>query len=265
VDLIATFTELQHGNATNVLILLEDATLTAQRAQQLKLASLGRLTASIAHEIRNPLGAISHAGQLLAESPSISAADNRLTQIIVENSQRVNSIIDNILQLSRRGQTNILPIDLPPWLNTFVEEFASFHQLPPNAVAIHSHHASVKVAFDPIHLYQVLTNLCENGLRYSQGIPLLELTLNLSEGSQRAYLDVRDHGKGMTGTVRAQIFEPFFTTEAKGNGLGLYLARELCEANQASLHLISYADNGCCFRIHFSPPQLVRFRESNLA
>jgi two-component system sensor histidine kinase PilS (NtrC family) len=108
------------------------------------------------------------------------------------------------------------------------------------------------VYFDQQQLYQVLYNLCENGLRYSQGSPLLELTANINKESNRPYLEVLDHGKGMTEEVKAQIFEPFFTTESKGTGLGLYISREICEANQASLHLVSSAHTGCCFRIYFS-------------
>lgn len=252
VDVIATFTEFNREGTVSVLIMLEDATLTAQRAQQLKLASLGRLTASIAHEIRNPLGAISHAGQLLAESLHISKEEVRLTQIIAEHSQRVNTIIENVLQLSRREQPDTECFNLSVWLQSYVEEFISQHNLTLTDVVPSAIHSSVEVCFDQIQLYQVLSNLCENGLRYSQGTPLLELTIGVSDESNRPYLDVRDHGPGMTEEVKAQIFEPFFTTELKGTGLGLYLAREICEANQASLHLLSNTSMGCCFRIHFS-------------
>jgi two-component system sensor histidine kinase PilS (NtrC family) len=248
VDVIATFTEL----GGNVLIMLEDATLTAQRAQQLKLASLGRLTASIAHEIRNPLGAISHAGQLLAESPHISQEDSRLTQIIADHSQRVNMIIENVLQLSRRSPANAQCFDLQTWLESCLDDFIIQQGLSTSDVVLHSHHHALMVCFDPDQLFQVIYNLCENGLRYSQGTPLLELTIGVSEESSRPYLDVRDHGQGMTEKVKAQIFEPFFTTGAKGTGLGLYLAKEICDANQASLHLWSNSSAGCCFRIYFS-------------
>ncbi len=252
VEVIATFTELNRGGAVSVLIVLEDATLTAKRAAQLKLASLGRLTASIAHEIRNPLGAISHAAQLLAEFPHVSPEDARLTQIIVDNSQRVNSIIENVLQLSRRSPTNTEGFDLNIWLQSYVNEFIIQHSLSTSDVVLHTHHDFLMVYFDPEQLYQVVSNLCENGLRHSQGTPLLELIIGVSEELTRPILDVRDHGQGMTEDVKSLIFEPFFTTESKGTGLGLYLAKEICEANQASLHLFSNASTGCCFRIHFS-------------
>lgn len=252
VDVIASFTELNRGYSVNILIMLEDATVTAQRAQQLKLASLGRLTATIAHEIRNPLSAISHAGQLLAESPGISPQETRLTEIIANHSQRVNTIIENVLQLSRREQANTQGFNLPPWLQSFLEEFINQHNLKPQDIIFKNNYSELMVYFDPNQLYQVLGNLCENGLRYSQKSPLLEITVGISEESKRAYLDVRDYGIGMTKEVTAQIFEPFFTTEIKGTGLGLYLAREICEANQAALHLLTNSNEGCCFRIHFS-------------
>jgi two-component system sensor histidine kinase PilS (NtrC family) len=252
VDVIATFKELKRGDAATVLIMLEDATLTAQRVQQLKLASLGRLTASIAHEIRNPLGAISHAGQLLAESPELSKEDARLTQIIANNSQRVNTIIENVLQLSRRKEADTECFDLQVYLKTYCDDFLMEQNLNKSDVILHTYHTALMVYFDQQQLYQVLYNLCENGLRYSQGSPLLELTASINEESNRPYLEVLDHGKGMTEEVKAQIFEPFFTTESKGTGLGLYITREICEANKASLHLVSSANTGCCFRIYFS-------------
>jgi two-component system sensor histidine kinase PilS (NtrC family) len=251
VDLLASFTKLTRGKSANLLIMLEDATLMTQRAQQLKLASLGRLTASIAHEIRNPLSAISQASQLLAESTLIAPADLRLTQIIANNSRRVNAIIENILQLSRRGPPNNQQLILATWLPTFIADFINQHSLAPADMLL-SVKSAIEINFDPTHLYQILANLCENGLRYSQGSPLLELIMGYSEESNRPYLDVCDHGTGITEEVKAQVFEPFFTTNSTGTGLGLYLAKEICEANQATLHLISNSPTGCCFRITFS-------------
>lgn len=253
VEVLATFTELTRGNVITILIMLEDATITAKRAAQLKLASLGRLTASIAHEIRNPLGAISHAAQLLAEFPHISPDDIRLTQIIVNHSQRVNTIVENVLQLSRREQANTQCFDLPTWLQSYVNEFIIQHSLSTSDIVLHVHENALKACFDPNQLYQVINNLCENGLRYSQDTPLLELTTGVSQELNRPYLDIQDHGLGMTEEIKEQVFEPFFTTEkGKGTGLGLYIAKEICEANQASLSLHSNTSAGCCFRIHFS-------------
>lgn len=254
VEILATFTALKDQEGTlTTLVVLEDATLMTQRAQQLKLASLGRLTASIAHEIRNPLGAISHAGQLLTESViSSNEYHKRLTQIIVDNAQRVNTIIENVLQLSRQKTIDTQCFNLYAWLVAFTEEFISFQGLASTDIIIHTQKRNLIVCFDPSHLYQVINNLCENGLRYSQGTPRLELHTGVSEESARPYLDICDHGTGMTKEIQRQIFEPFFTTETMGSGLGLYIAREICEANQAALHMISNTPTGCCFRIYFS-------------
>ncbi len=249
VEVMVTFTGLNQGGATSTLMVLEDATLMARRAEQLKLASLGRLTASIAHEIRNPLAAISQAGQLLAESTGLSSAQARLSEIVVNNSQRVNTIIENVLRLSRREPTNLQSVELHSWLQSFVEELINLHGLIKTDVFIQTPPTPVNIIFDPVQLYQVITNLCDNGLRYSQGTPLLEMTIGVGE---RPYLDIRDHGPGMSEEVKTQIFEPFFTTETRGSGLGLYLSRELCAANQSSLHVFSNNHSGCCFRIHFA-------------
>ncbi len=254
VDVIATFTELKQGNKANILIMLEDATLTTQRANQLKLASLGRLTASIAHEIRNPLGAISHAAQLLEEYPHISESNSRLTHIINKNSQRVNTIIENVLQLSRNKPPNISIFNLSVWLRDYINEFISQHSLSASSIILLNADDLLQVSFDQEQLYQVIDNLCDNGLRYSQGEPSLQLTIGIE--SKHPYLDIQDYGMGMTDKTKNQIFEPFFTTEPKGTGLGLYLAREICEANQTTLDLCSNNDKGCCFRISF--PQLIK-------
>ncbi|EIJ42744.1 histidine kinase [Beggiatoa alba B18LD] len=247
-EIIATFTYLNRGESLSVLIVLDDATLTTRRAQQLKLASLGRLTASIAHEIRNPLGAISQAGQLLAESIQLNASETRLVQIVVTQAQRVNNIIENVLQLSRR-ETNTQQFSLSEWLLEFAEEYRIQHGLTNTQFVVETPNQPLFGYFDPTQLYQVVSNLCDNGLRYSQHEPLLTLALGDTEDSKRPYLEVIDTGKGMPEAVAAQIFEPFFTTEAKGTGLGLYLAREICEANQAVLQVVNNSEQGCCFRI----------------
>ncbi len=256
VELILTFTALHQGRDRSVLIVLEDATLMHRRAEQLKLASLGRLTASIAHEIRNPLGAVSHAAQLLSELPQLSTSQQRLTKIIIDHSQRIDTIVKNILQLSRRGPAQTQLFDLRMWLTTFLEDFIPQHALNSEDILIHVPNVPTLICFDPMQLAQVVNNLCENGLRHSrrqgqrvQLPPFLELTVAHCE---KPYLDVLDHGRGINETIKGQIFEPFFTTESGGTGLGLYISKEICTANQASLHLFSNTSEGCCFRIHFS-------------
>ncbi len=251
VDILLNFNRLQHAGAMTVLISLEDATLTAQRAQQLKLASLGRLTASIAHEIRNPLGAISHASQLLAESLHLSEADKRLLNIVNKQCLRVNNIVESVLQLSRQQAAQTILLDLDAWLLEFIKELSEHRHLTADQIVCHLD-AGVKVVFDPIHLHQVLSNLADNGLRYAKTNPLLQFCMGFNASTCRVYLDIKDSGTGISETISQQLFEPFSTSETKGTGLGLYLAREICTANKAALHLVENSPQGCCFRLYFS-------------
>jgi len=251
----ANFTELDRERGQLVLIFLEDTSKIAQQAQQMKLASLGRLTAGIAHEIRNPLGAISHAAQLMAESESLADSDRRMSDIIQRHSNRVNTIIENVLRLSRRKPTEVSLMDVNEWLTGFLAEFRE-GQREPSDISLTQSSAPAYARFDRSQLEQVLTNLCENGLRYSEkqtGKRSLELRVGVTGDQERSYIDVQDQGPGVSGEQRTSVFEPFFTTEASGTGLGLYLARELCEANQAQLSLVDNNQTGCCFRITFSP------------
>ncbi len=256
INALVSFTELgaaQRGQL-GTLVFLEDAAETRQRAQQLKLASLGRLTAGIAHEIRNPLGAISHAGQLLSESPEMSPQDRRLTDIIAEHTQRVNSIIENILTIGRRRDVVSESFDLRPWLEHLREELQERFALADTDLEFKWLNDPVIVTMDKSQLHQVLWNLCENGLRYSHAAPRLIFEAGLAETNGRPFLDVVDCGPGLDNTIAERLFEPFATGEAQGTGLGLYIARELCESNQASLRLES-RDGGCRFRITFAHPE----------
>jgi len=241
-----------------ILIFLENTAATAQQAQQMKLASLGRLTASIAHEIRNPLAAISHAGQLLAESSQISSGDVRLTEIIKQHSQRMNAIVENILQLSRRQRSRPEEFELSSWLQDFIASFCSTEGVESRYIAIEINPPDTVVRIDPSQLNQVLWNLCHNGIRYSRantGEPRLKLRGGISAESPNPFLDVIDSGRGVPPEAVDHLFEPFFTTEPKGTGLGLYISRELCESNQARLNYIPVSSGGSCFRIIFADPR----------
>ena len=254
VDVLASFAVLGREGSVGALVYLEDASAMRQRAQQLKLASLGRLTASIAHEIRNPLGAISHASQLLAESSGLAQAEHRLLQIIDENSERMNAIVENILQLSRRKEAIREDLDLDQWLNSFIDELLTNRELDPEQIQLIVERPGLVVQFDSHQLHQVLWNLCENGLRHGGDPARLTLRIGVSDGV-RPFLDVADHGVGIVPDKVEHLFEPFYTTDPRGTGLGLYIARELCEINQASIGLIQSEYPGCCFRINFSDPR----------
>ncbi len=204
------------------LVFLEDLAQIAQQAQQLKLAALGRLTAGIAHEIRNPLGAISHAAQLLRESEELNGADRRLTQIIQDHSQRMNRVIENVLQLSRRQQTATQRLDLRPWLEQFVaatRERASEHQ----KIHLRIVPGDFETLMDPNQLEQILDNLLRNAWRHSaldHDPAQVWLELFIDPDSQLPILDVLDDGPGVAPDHQAQLFEPFFTTSQPGHRPG---------------------------------------------
>ncbi|MCH8162982.1 MAG: hypothetical protein IIA99_02660 [Proteobacteria bacterium] len=252
VDVQASFTRLNPESEFGVLIFLEDIAQMRQHAQSLKLASLGRLSASIAHEVRNPLGAISHASQLLSESEFLGKEDGRLINIITDHARRVNRIIENMMRISSREAAVPENINIGEWMTDFIAEFSSQKQLEKNDIHIVTSFYTVVVRMDISHLYQVIWNLSENAMRYSQRRPLIEYRWGVREGTGKPYLDVIDQGSGMPEDVASQLFEPFFTTDVDGSGLGLYISRELCEANQASLVLDKNTSKGCCFRIHFA-------------
>lgn len=212
---------------------LQDVTEIENQAQQLKLASMGRLTASIAHEVRNPLSAISYAASLLAEDgPNPSQA--RLLNIIADNVARMNRMIEDILKLSRKAQQHGEPILLMPLLTEILDEFRERQALPEGMVEVIVSEGS-KVSFDPLHLREVLVNLLSNALRYASGRPASIRILVVRGGLKRLELHVQDDGPPITPEVRSHLFEPFYTTSSKGTGLGLYLARELCLNNDAKL------------------------------
>ncbi|BCE00251.1 sensor histidine kinase [Marinicellulosiphila megalodicopiae] len=255
-DLQINFTLLKDNQANDILVFIEDLAQIQQQAQQLKLASLGQFTAAIAHEIRNPLGAISHATQLLAESEQISGPDARLLQISQTHCLRMNEIIENILQLSRRSQSQPYVLNLCEWLNEITEEFKQFNHKHLNEINVNIHCTTdLTVRVDQSQMKQVLHNLMQNGLRYSQektGQAKLIINAGLIN-DQQPYLDVIDFGVGISSEDAHRLFEPFYTTDNSGTGLGLYISKELCESNQANLEIITPHVGGC-FRITFSHP-----------
>jgi two-component system sensor histidine kinase PilS (NtrC family) len=251
------FVPLSESGPGPVLVFLEDTSVVAERVQQSKLASLGRLSASIAHEIRNPVGAMSHAGQLLRESPSLGAEDKHLTDIIEKNAVRVSQIIESILQLSRRETTRQERIELHEWLSHFVPEFVATVQVDPAAFRLQPAAGALEVQFDPTHLHQVAWNLCDNALKHSSagGTEPVLLRTGRIASTGRPFLEVADRGAGIDPANAERIFEPFFTDRAGGTGLGLFISRELCQTNGALLAYEARAGGGSVFRIIFADPQ----------
>jgi two-component system sensor histidine kinase PilS (NtrC family) len=251
------FAPLSNDRHSGVVIFLEDTTLIAERVQQAKLAALGRLSASIAHEIRNPLGAMSHAGQLLAESPGIGAEEHRLTDIIRVNSRRVSQIVDSILALSRKDKARPERLQLHAWLEDFAREFMQTLELYEGAVTVIRRTPELEALMDPTHLHQIVWNLCENAVKYASaaaGAISVELTCGLLEATGRVYLEVADRGPGIAPDKTEEIFEPFYTGQAGGTGLGLYISRELAERSGATLRYHPRPGGGSIFRVLFADP-----------
>ena len=235
------------------LIFLEDATQLTQRFQQVKLASLGRLTASIAHEIRNPLAAINHAGQLLGET-SDNAADKKLTGIINTQVKRLNGIVENVLQLSRQQRGTPEVLNLYQWLLQFRKEFVASHNLHAYQLQIQIKPQDIEILFDSSQLHQVMWNLCSNAINHSHmdhSNIMIHIQGGIDEVMEQPYIDIIDNGPGIDEETQTHIFEPFFTTSDEGTGLGLYITKEVIESNRAKIRHVPPPAGGTCFRIYF--------------
>ncbi|HMB56369.1 MAG TPA: ATP-binding protein [Arenimonas sp.] len=234
------------------LIFLDDSRIYSDRAEELTLSTLGRLSASIAHEIRNPLAAISYSVQLLEESQALPDTDRRLLEIIHSQCQRMNGIVQNILGLARRERSQTISLELNAFIRHFAEEYRTNHPLETDVLQAIPGGRLLVAMVDPQHLHQVLTVLVHNALTYGRepGKPA-QVTLSArSDGPQGPpLLEVIDRGPGIPAKVAEQIFAPFFTTNEHGTGLGLYIAKQLCEANLCTLSFQPVPGGGSCFRI----------------
>lgn len=255
LELMPRFTRLGWNEGGPTLIMLDDAAELRAQAQQLKLAALGRLSASIAHEIRNPLSAITQAGQLLAEQPDLSADNRRLLDMVQRHAGRIEQIVRNVLDISRRELAERQLLPLRETILRAVSLYHESHPQMPRPVEFGEVPAQLQIVFAAEQLQQLLFNLWDNSFTHagSGGAVSVLLEAGIEDDSGRPYLDVIDNGPGIPARLHDRIFEPFFTTHAAGTGLGLYLCRELCEYNHARLvHLPR--ERGACFRIVFSNP-----------
>jgi two-component system sensor histidine kinase PilS (NtrC family) len=252
------FASLGGAEPSPVIVFLEDTELLAVKIQQSKLAGLGRLSASIAHEIRNPVGAMSHAAQLLAESASLTDEDKRLTEIVRTNGDRVRQIIENVMSMARRENSRPERVVLATWLAGFRDEFCATMQIEPTRLAISALLGDVEVHVDPSQLRQIVWNLCENAVKYGATDAennSIELRVGRLASTARPFLEVADRGPGIAVQHRERIFEPFFTGNERGTGLGLFLARELAQTNGATLLYEPRTSGGSLFRIVFRDPE----------
>lgn len=242
----------QENRKLGAVIFIQDWSKIQAAAQQAKLAALGRLTANIAHEIRNPLSAISHANQLLQEEENLSKANTRILEIIEDNIQRINQIIKDVLELNRRDRTHQEKILLSQFIIDFHTQFCSIEKIPATHFTLELCPAQDMILFDRRHLTQILWNLCKNAWEHGRkevGSLHLHCTKTIKSASNTKaglHIEVIDDGAGITEQDRSKLFEPFYTTKTTGNGLGLYISRELAEANNAQLNFQSL-DRGTAF------------------
>jgi two-component system sensor histidine kinase PilS (NtrC family) len=242
------FVPIGTGDPPPTVVFVEDIGRMRQQAQQLKLVALGRLTASIAHEIRNPLSSIGHAAELIDESPNVKDADRRMLEIIQGNVHRLDRIVQEILYLNRRDRAQPDAIESATYLGNFARDFAGTEKIPETSLDVQVR-TTQRMWFDRQHLDQVLWNLVRNAWRHGRKLAgSVRVVVAPSPAPGRLSLDVFDDGPGVPRDAQAHLFEPFFTTESQGTGLGLYIARELCEGNGAR---IEYVENpgGGHFRI----------------
>lgn len=241
------FVPIGDQSIQGTVIFLEDLAQEQAQARQIKLAALGRLTGNIAHEIRNPLSSISHATELLQES-ELDATGQKLCRIIRENSQRLGRMVSDVLELNRSDRAKPEELDAQGYLEGFVEQLRQVEKVAPEIISLELNLRGT-LYFDPNHLHQILWNLIRNALRHCKMVAgSVRVCLNRSTQPGTLQLDIMDDGPGVPADMLTRLFEPFFTTESQGTGLGLYIARELSEANNASLDYVELAP-GAHFRV----------------
>ena len=247
-ELQVHFVPIGTGDPAPTVIFVEDVGRMRAQAQQMKLVALGRLTASIAHEIRNPLSSIGHAAELLDEDEGLDDPEKRLLEIIRGNVVRLDRIVQEVLYLNRRDRAQPEAIDAQAYLANFSHEFSGTEKVPEASLDVQVRTAQ-RLWFDRQHLDQVLWNVVRNAWRHGRKLAgSVRIVLAPSPAPGLLILDVFDDGPGVSASSQVHLFEPFFTTDPQGTGLGLYTARELCEGNGARIEHVA-ASQGGHFRI----------------
>lgn len=248
--LLAHYKALDDNSTSGYIIFVDDYSQIEQEKSNDKFIAMGRLSASIAHEIRNPLGAISHAGQLLAESPSILRHDSRLVEIIKNQSHRINQIIKTILELGQSNNQNSQKIELHAWLGKIIKHFINEKGLNDKSIKLNGS-KTVTACGDPEQLQHVIVNLLSNSVNYANTDfkPCIEITIEEIGTDDTPSITISDNGPGISEEIRDKIFEPFFTASSTGNGLGLYIARNICLSNHGYLDFIQNKNGNSFFRL----------------
>ncbi|PJK06562.1 PAS domain-containing sensor histidine kinase [Lysobacteraceae bacterium NML71-0210] len=233
----------------DVLIFLNDTSQASRRAETMTLATLGRFSASLAHEVRNPLSAINYAAQLLEESNHLDMMDKKMLAIIQQQVRRTNGVINSVLGLAKREPANPQQFDLCKMLEYFTEEYRSGFPLDNDTLTLNVPEEPISVNADSNHLYQILMVLISNA-RYYGRLPdqPAHMTLRARVESNTCIIEVIDRGPGISENAARNLFKPFHTTSSHGTGLGLYIARELAQANNGDLKYLRRS-NGACFQL----------------
>ena len=252
-----SFKRLSGQGQENILIFLNDVSSIKNSMQQAKLASLGHLTASIAHEIRNPLGAISYASQLLAENSNLAETEHRMTEIIHQHSDRINHIIEDILQISRGTPAAMEKIEIREWLGKFIDNFCLSNQALAEDFDLQFSQGDSTALFDLGHLSRIMTNLFINARTHGDANKPLHIKV-YADHKHTLSIEIADEGPGIDRQTLDQIFEPFFTTSHQGSGLGLYIVNQLCELNDATISARQNAYGGTSFIVH---PRIPSFHQ----
>jgi two-component system, NtrC family, sensor histidine kinase PilS len=248
---------------TGYIIFIHDIIKEAQKAQHMKLALLGTFAANIAHEIRNPLSSVKHAAQLLNESSELPDNDVQLVNMIKDNCDRMNTVIKNVLSISKKQSHSPQVLDINNFMRDFIEQFNP-PGLPKTQINFEALVSQTYISIDPSQLRQMLINLCENGLRYSMrkmNQPKLDIIMKDVPHRNSINIHIRDYGSGIDGRDAKHMFEPFYTTENQGSGLGLYISREICQMNGGDIHYQA-TDTGADFCIQLPRTQETRYYDS---
>jgi two-component system sensor histidine kinase PilS (NtrC family) len=218
------------------VLFVEDLRVVEARTRQEKLAAMGRVSAGIAHEIRNPLAAISQANALLQED-IVAPDQQRLAQMVADNVARLERIVADVLDVAPGTSPTPSQIDAVASVATVLADWCRASGVPAAGPQLHTAlpSAALVVVFDPEHLRRVLVNLLDNAHRHASmaaGSLAVELA---ADGADRVRLTVSNDGAPIVPDVERHLFEPFFSTRSRGSGLGLYICRELCERYGASI------------------------------
>jgi two-component system sensor histidine kinase PilS (NtrC family) len=225
------------GSEPAAVLLLEDLRTLQARVRQDKLAAMGRVSAGIAHEIRNPLAAIAQANALLMEDP-LTPGQQQLAAMVDDNVQRLKRLVDDVMEVAPGSLPSPQAVDAAAVVAQAAADWVRTQGLsmgPASPLRAELHASPLGVDFDPEHLRRVLVNLLDNALRHASGEPGSVVLRLLALDERLALLSVLSDGAQIAPEVERRLFEPFFSTRSRGTGLGLYICRELCERYGASI------------------------------